>query len=93
MNQVAQKKTTQVVVSELDKMLEADSGVGLENITTEDMQIPFIRIIKHYLHNYKRTILCISKVLSKAISSILSRKRFTSKMKVYVVPAFFEKNS
>ena len=46
MNQIAQKKTTQVVVSELDKMLEADSGAGLENITTEDMQIPFIRIIQ-----------------------------------------------
>ena len=29
MNQVAQKKTTEVVVSELDKMLEADSGAGL----------------------------------------------------------------
>ena len=46
MNQVAQKKTTQVVVSELDKMLQADAGIGLENITTEDMQIPFIRIIQ-----------------------------------------------
>ncbi len=46
MNQIAQKKTTDVVVSELDKMLEADAGVGLENITTEDMQIPFIRIIQ-----------------------------------------------
>ena len=30
MNQVAQKKTTQVVASELDKMLEADAGVGLD---------------------------------------------------------------
>ena len=46
MNQVAQRKTTQVVASELDKMLEEDAGVGLENITTEDMQIPFIRIIQ-----------------------------------------------
>ena len=46
MNQVAQRKTTNVVASELDKMLEADAGVGLENITTDDMQIPFIRIIQ-----------------------------------------------
>ena len=44
--QVAQKKTTEVVVSELDKILEEDSGAGLENFTTEDMQIPFIRIIQ-----------------------------------------------
>jgi hypothetical protein len=44
--QVAQKKTTEVVVSELDKLLEEDSGAGLENFTTEDMQIPFIRILQ-----------------------------------------------
>ena len=30
MSQLAQKKTTNVVASELDKMLEADAGVGLE---------------------------------------------------------------
>ena len=31
MDQVAPKKKTEVVVSELDKLLEEDSGAGLEN--------------------------------------------------------------
>jgi len=85
MNQIAQKKTTQVVVSELDKMLEADSGAGLENITTEDMQIPFIRIIQALSPQLQKDDPLYIKVLSKEISSIPLHKKCIRQTKVFLL--------
>ena len=45
-NTVAEKKATDVAVSNLSSLLEEEAGAGLENFTTEDMQIPFIRILQ-----------------------------------------------
>ena len=92
MNQVAQKKTTQVVVSELDKMLEADAGVGLENITTEDMQIPFIRIIQALSPQLQKDDpLYIKGAEQGDIFNTVSQEVYKQDEGVIVVPAFFEK--
>ena len=92
MNQVAQKKTTQVVASELDKMLEADAGVGLENITTEDMQIPFIRIIQALSPQLQKDDpLYIKGAEQGDIFNTVSQEVYKQDEGVIVVPAFFEK--
>ena len=92
MNQVAQRKTTQVVASELDKMLEADAGVGLENITTEDMQIPFIRIIQALSPQLQKDDpLYIKGAEQGDIFNTVSQEIYKQDEGVTVVPAFFEK--
>ena len=92
MNQVAQRKTTQVVASELDKMLEADAGVGLENITTDDMQIPFIRIIQALSPQLQKDDpLYIKGAEQGDIFNTVSQEVFKQDEGVIVVPAFFEK--
>ena len=45
-NAVAEKQATDVAVSNLSSLLEEEAGAGLENFSTEDMQIPFIRILQ-----------------------------------------------
>ena len=92
MNQVAQRKTTNVVASELDKMLEADAGVGLENITTEDMQIPFIRIIQALSPQLQKDDpLYIKGAEQGDIFNTVSQEIYKQDEGVIVVPAFFEK--
>jgi len=92
MSQLAQKKTTQVVASELDKMLEADAGVGLENITTEDMQIPFIRIIQALSPQLQKDDpLYIKGAEQGDIFNTVSQEVYKQDEGVIVVPAFFEK--
>ena len=92
MNQVAQRKTTQVVASELDKMLEADAGVGLENITTEDMQIPFIRIIQALSPQLQKDDpLYIKGAEQGDIFNTVSQEIFKQDEGITLVPAFFEK--
>ena len=92
MNQVAQRKATNVVASELDKMLEADAGVGLENITTEDMQIPFIRIIQALSPQLQKDDpLYIKGAEQGDIFNTVSQEIYKQDEGVIVVPAFFEK--
>ena len=92
MSQLAQKKTTNVVASELDKMLEADAGVGLENITTEDMQIPFIRIIQALSPQLQKDDpLYIKGAEQGDIFNTVSQEVYKQDEGVIVVPAFFEK--
>ena len=92
MSQLAQKKTTNVVASELDKMLEADAGVGLENITTDDMQIPFIRIIQALSPQLQKDDpLYIKGAEQGDIFNTVSQEVFKQDEGVIVVPAFFEK--
>ena len=92
MNQVAQRKTTQVVASELDKMLEADAGVGLENITTDDMQIPFIRIIQALSPQLQKDDpLYIKSAEQGDIFNTVSQEVYKQDEGITLVPAFFEK--
>ena len=92
MNQVAQRKTTNVVASELDKMLEADAGVGLENITTDDMQIPFIRIIQALSPQLQKDDpLYIKGAEQGDIFNTVSQEVFKQDEGITLVPAFFEK--
>ena len=90
--QVAQKKTTEVVVSELDKLLEEDSGAGLENFTTEDMQIPFIRILQALSPQLnKQDPLYIKGAEQGDIFNTVSGEIYKADTGVTVVPAYFEK--
>lgn len=92
MNQVAQKKATEVVVSELDKMLQADAGIGLENITTEDMQIPFIRIIQALSPQLQKDdSLYIKGAEQGDIFNTVTQEVYKQDEGILVVPAFFEK--
>jgi len=92
MNQIAQRKTTSVVASELDKMLEADSGIGLENITTEDMQIPFIRIIQALSPQLQKDDpLYIKGAEQGDIFNTVSQEIYKQDEGITLVPAFFEK--
>ena len=90
--QVAQKKTTEVVVSELDKLLEEDSGAGLENFTTEDMQIPFIRILQALSPQLnKQDPLYIKGAEQGDIFNTVSGEIYKADTGLTVVPAYFEK--
>ena len=92
MNQVAQKKTTEVVVSELDKMLEADSGAGLENFTTDDMQIPFVRILQALSPQLnKQDSLYIKGAEQGDIFNTVSQEIYKADEGVIIVPCYFEK--
>ena len=92
MSQIAQRKATSVVASELDKMLEADAGVGLENITTDDMQIPFIRIIQALSPQLQKDDpLYIKGAEQGDIFNTVSQEVYKQDEGVTVVPAFFEK--
>ena len=89
--QVAQKKTTEVVVSELDKLLEEDSGAGLENFTTEDMQIPFIRILQALSPQLnKQDPLYIKGAEQGDIFNTVSGEIYKADTGLTVVPAYFE---
>jgi len=89
---VAQKKTTEVVVSELDKLLEEDSGAGLENFTTEDMQIPFIRILQALSPQLnKQDPLYIKGAEQGDIFNTVSGEIYKADTGLTVVPAYFEK--
>ena len=89
---IAQKKTTEVVVSELDKLLEEDSGAGLENFTTEDMQIPFIRILQALSPQLnKQDPLYIKGAEQGDIFNTVNQEIYKADEGVIVVPAYFEK--
>ena len=92
MSQLAQKKATEVVASSLAKMLEADAGIGLENITTEDMQIPFIRIIQALSPQLQKDdSLYIKGAEQGDIFNTVTQEVYKQDEGVLVVPAFFEK--
>ena len=92
MNQVAQKKTTEVVVSELDKILEEDSGAGLENFTTDDMQIPFVRILQALSPQLnKQDSLYIKGAEQGDIFNTVSQEIYKADEGLTIVPCYFEK--
>ena len=92
MNQLAQKKTTEVVVSELDKILEEDSGAGLENFTTDDMQIPFVRILQALSPQLnKQDSLYIKGAEQGDMFNTVSQDIYKADEGVTIVPCYFEK--
>ena len=92
MNQVAQKKTTEVVVSALDKILEEDSGAGLENFTTDDMQIPFVRILQALSPQLnKQDSLYIKGAEQGDIFNTVSQEIYKADEGLTIVPCYFEK--
>ena len=92
MNQLAQKKTTEVVVSQLDKILEEDSGAGLENFTTDDMQIPFVRILQALSPQLnKQDSLYIKGAEQGDIFNTVSQEIYKADEGLTIVPCYFEK--
>ena len=49
-NEVTEKKEAGLPANLLSEMV-ADSGVGLSNVTADDMQIPFLRILQALCHS------------------------------------------
>ena len=79
---VAQKAKTEVAVSDLSSLLEEEAGAGLENFTTDDMQIPFIRILQALSPQLNKQDSLYIREPNKATYSTLYRNRYTKQMKV-----------
>ena len=47
-NAVAAKKKQEVAPADLMSMFEEQSGAGLENLTQDDLALPFIKILIHW---------------------------------------------
>jgi hypothetical protein len=91
-NTVAEKKATDVAVSDLSSLLEEEAGAGLENFTTEDMQIPFIRILQALSPQLnKQDSMYIKGAEQGDIFNTVSQKVYRADEGVLVVPCFFEK--
>ena len=92
LNTVAEKKATNVAVSSLSSLLEEEAGAGLENFTTEDMQIPFIRILQALSPQLnKQDSMYIKGAEQGDIFNTVSQSVYKSDQGVIVVPCFFEK--
>jgi len=91
-NTVAEKKATEVAVSNLSSLLEEEAGAGLENFTTEDMQIPFIRILQALSPQLnKQDSMYIKGAEQGDVFNTVSQSVYKSDQGVIVVPCFFEK--
>tara|TARA_R100001369_G_scaffold91183_1_gene131887 strand:+ start:522 stop:1316 length:795 start_codon:yes stop_codon:yes gene_type:complete len=89
---VAQKKKTEVVASSLSSILEEEAGAGLENFTTDDMQIPFIRILQALSPQLnKQDSLYIKGAEQGDIFNTVSQEVYKAEQGVFVVPCYFEK--
>jgi hypothetical protein len=91
-NAVAEKQATEVATSNLSLLLEEEAGAGLENFTTEDMQIPFIRILQALSPQLnKQDSMYIKGAEQGDIFNTVSQKVYRADEGVLVVPCFFEK--
>ena len=91
-NAVAEKKATEVAIPNLSSLLEEEAGAGLENFTTEDMQIPFIRILQALSPQLnKQDSMYIQGAEQGDIFNTVSQQVYKSDQGVIVVPCFFEK--
>ena len=89
---VASKKATDVAVPDLSSLLEEEAGAGLENFTTEDMQIPFIRIIQALSPQLQKDDpLYIKGAEQGDIFNTVSQQVYKADEGITVVPCFFEK--
>jgi hypothetical protein len=89
---VAQKAKTEVAVSDLSSLLEEEAGAGLENFTTDDMQIPFIRILQALSPQLnKQDSMYIQGAEQGDIFNTVSQQVYKSEQGVFVVPCYFEK--
>ena len=91
-NAVAEKQATDVAPSTLSSLLEEEAGAGLENFNTEDMQIPFIRILQALSPQLnKQDSLYIKGAEQGDIFNTVSQQVYKADEGVIVVPCFFEK--
>jgi len=91
-NAVAEKQATDVAPSTLSSLLEEEAGAGLENFNTEDMQIPFIRILQALSPQLnKQDSLYIKGAEQGDIFNTVSQQLYKADEGVIVVPCFFEK--
>ena len=89
---VAQKAKTEVAVSDLSLLLEEEAGAGLENFTTDDMQIPFIRILQALSPQLnKQDSMYIQGAEQGDIFNTVSQQVYKAEDGVFVVPCYFEK--
>ena len=89
---VAQKAKTEVAVSDLSSLLEEEAGAGLENFTTDDMQIPFIRILQALSPQLNKQDSMYMKGAEQGdIFNTVSQQVFRAEEGIIVVPCFFEK--
>jgi hypothetical protein len=89
---VAQKEKTEVAVSNLSSLLEEEAGAGLENFTTDDMQIPFIRILQALSPQLnKQDSMYIKGAEQGDIFNTVTQEIYKADEGVVVVPCFFEK--
>ena len=89
---VAQKAKTEVAVSDLASLLEEEAGAGLENFTTDDMQIPFIRILQALSPQLNKQDSMYMKGAEQGdIFNTVSQQLFRAEEGIIVVPCFFEK--
>jgi len=91
-NAVAEKQATEVAPSNLSLLLEEEAGAGLENFSTEDMQIPFIRILQALSPQLnKQDSMYIKGAEQGDIFNTVSQQVYKADEGVLVVPCFFEK--
>lgn len=89
---VAQKEKTEVAVSNLSSLLEEEAGAGLENFTTDDMQIPFIRILQALSPQLnKQDSMYIKGAEQGDIFNTVTQEVYKADEGIVVVPCFFEK--
>ena len=89
---LAQKTKTEVAVSDLSSLLEEEAGAGLENFTTDDMQIPFIRILQALSPQLNKQDSMYMKGAEQGdIFNTVSQQVFRAEEGIIVVPCFFEK--
>ena len=92
LEKVTTRTKTEVVIPDLSSLLEEEAGAGLENLSTEDMQIPFIRILQALSPQLnKQDSLYIKGAEQGDIFNTVSQQVFKSDEGVIVVPCFFEK--
>jgi len=92
LEKVTTRTKTEVVIPDLSSLLEEEAGAGLENFTTEDMQIPFIRILQALSPQLnKQDSMYIKGAEQGDIFNTVSQQVYKAEQGVTVVPCFFEK--
>jgi len=85
------KKTNGGVLAELEKAFEEDSGKGFEEVSSSDMQIPFLRIIQSLSPQVdKNEPDCIEGASVGDIFNTVTQKFWTGEEGVSVIPVYFQ---
>ena len=89
-NQVTEKKEAGLPANLMSEMV-ADSGVGLDNVTADDMQIPFLRILQALSPQLVKTNSAYIKGAEQGdIFNTVTHQTWKSEDGILVVPCYFE---